>query len=283
MNRILIITNSYKDKDLAVTKEIIAFLEEKNVKCANVCTEVQPGDINIPKEFEDSDCFIVLGGDGTLIHAARVAVSKKIPLIGVNLGTVGYLCELESGDLKSSLEKLINNEFSYEKRMMLSGDVYLEGKKKFSDVALNDIVIHRGGELKLLDYIIYVNGEHLYTYSSDGIILSTPTGSTGYSMSAGGPIVEPGAELIVITPINPHSLNGKSIIISADDEVIIEIGAGRRKEVEKAQVTFDGRESVALQSGDRIKISKSENVVEIINISNISFLKTLRKKMKNYT
>ena len=283
MNRILIITNSYKDKDLAVTKEIIAFLEEKNVKCANVFTEVQPGDINIPKEFEDSDCFIVLGGDGTLIHAARVAVSKKIPLIGVNLGTVGYLCELESGDLKSSLEKLINNEFSYEKRMMLSGDVYLEGKKKFSDVALNDIVIHRGGELKLLDYIIYVNGEHLYTYSSDGIILSTPTGSTGYSMSAGGPIVEPGAELIVITPINPHSLNGKSIIISADDEVIIEIGAGRRKEVEKAQVPFDGRESVALQSGDRIKISKSENVVEIINISNISFLKTLRKKMKNYT
>ena len=283
MNRILIITNSYKDKDMAVTKEIIAFLEEKNVKCANVFTEVQPGDINIPKEFEDSDCFIVLGGDGTLIHAARVAVSKKIPLIGVNLGTVGYLCELESGDLKSSLEKLINNEFSYEKRMMLSGDVYLEGKKKFSDVALNDIVIHRGGELKLLDYIIYVNGEHLYTYSSDGIILSTPTGSTGYSMSAGGPIVEPGAELIVITPINPHSLNGKSIIISADDEVIIEIGAGRRKEVEKAQVTFDGRESVALQSGDRIKISKSENVVEIINISNISFLKTLRKKMKNYT
>ena len=256
MNRILIITNSYKDKDLAVTKEIIAFLEEKNVKCANVFTEVQPGDINIPKEFEDSDCFIVLGGDGTLIHVARVAVSKKIPLIGVNLGTVGYLCELESGDLKSSLEKLINNEFSYEKRMMLSGDVYLEGKKKFSDVALNDIVIHRGGELKLLDYIIYVNGEHLYTYSSDGIILSTPTGSTGYSMSAGGPIVEPGAELIVITPINPHSLNGKSIIISADDEVIIEIGAGRRKEVEKAQVTFDGRESVALQSGDRIKISK---------------------------
>ena len=283
MNRILIITNSYKDKDLAVTKEIIAFLEEKNVKCANVFTEVQPGDINIPKEFEDSDCFIVLGGDGTLIHAARVAVSKKIPLIGVNLGTVGYLCELESGDLKSSLEKLINNEFSYEKRMMLSGDVYLEEKKKFSDVELNDIVIHRGGELKLLDYIIYVNGEHLYTYSSDGIILSTPTGSTGYSMSAGGPIVEPGAELIVITPINPHSLNGKSIIISADDEVIIEIGAGRRKEVEKAQVTFDGRESVALQSGDRIKISKSENVVEIINISNISFLKTLRKKMKNYT
>ena len=137
--------------------------------------------------------------------------------------------------------------------------------------------------MKLLDYIIYVNGEHLYTYSSDGIILSTPTGSTGYSMSAGGPIVEPGAELIVITPINPHSLNGKSIIISADDEVIIEIGAGRRKEVEKAQVTFDGRESVALQSGDRIKISKSENVVEIINISNISFLKTLRNKMKNYT
>ena len=283
MNKVVIITNSYKDRDLSVTQEIISFLEENNVKCANVFTEVQPGDISIPEEFEDSDCFIVLGGDGTLIHAARVAVSKKIPLIGVNLGTVGYLCELESGDLKSSLEKLINNEFSYEKRMMLSGDVYLEGKKKFSDVALNDIVIHRGGELKLLDYIIYVNGEHLYTYSSDGIILSTPTGSTGYSMSAGGPIVEPGAELIVITPINPHSLNGKSIIISADDEVIIEIGAGRRKEVEKAQVTFDGRESVALQSGDRIKISKSENVVEIINISNISFLKTLRKKMKNYT
>ena len=279
MNNIVVITNSYKDKDNKVTEEILSFLRERNINCTSVLTQLVDNDIVIPKEMENCECFIVLGGDGTLIHGARESIKRNIPLIGVNLGTVGYLCELESGDLNSSLEKLINGDFTYEKRMLLAGNVCVDGENIYNDLALNDIVIHRGGDLKLLDYVIYVNGEHLYTYSADGIILSTPTGSTGYNMSAGGPIVEPGAELIVITPINPHSLNGKSIIVSAEDEVVIEIGEGRRRQIEKAVVSFDGRKNIDLKSGDKIVINKSDNYVEIINISKISFLKNLKKKM----
>ena len=165
---------------------------------------------------------------------------------------------------------------------MLSGVVKRGNETVFEDTAINDIVIHRGGDLRVLNFIIYINGEHLYTYTADGIIIATPTGSTGYSMSAGGPIVEPEARMMVITPINPHILNGKSIILSSRDEVVIEIGEGRRKQREEALVTFDGGESVKVYSGDRIVIESANDSAQIMRLSKRSFLKILSKKMQEY-
>lgn len=282
MDKILIITNAYKDKDLSVTKEIMGYIKDLGKQCDYVCTDLGE-EIQIPKEYKNCEALIVLGGDGTFIHAAKKAVDIDVPCIGVNLGTLGFLCELESQNLKEDITKLINEEYHIEERMMLSGVVRRGGVAFTNDVAINDIVIHRGGDLRVLNFIIYINGEHLYTYTADGVIISTPTGSTGYSMSAGGPIVEPEAKLMVITPINPHILNGKSIILSSKDEIVIQIGEGRRKEKEEALVTFDGGESIKVYSGDQIMIERSENCAQIMKINKRSFLKTLSKKMQEYT
>ena len=159
----------------------------------------------------------------------------------------------------------------------------LTGHKRGSEtsrVALNDIVIHRKGNLQILSLNVYVNGEFLNNYHADGIIVATPTGSTGYSMSAGGPIVEPTASLTVITPICSHALNTRSIVLSSDDEIVIEIGEGRRGNIEKVLVTFDGATSVPLETGDRLTICKAKESTKIMKINKISFLEILRRKMK---
>ncbi len=281
MNKFLIITNTYKDRDLKVTKEIIGYLKDLGKESGYILTDLGE-DIVIPPEYRDCEAFIVLGGDGTFIHALKSAVGLSVPAIGVNLGSLGYLCELEAENLKNDIDRIVNGDFITEERMMLSGVIKRENDTLDEDTAINDIVIHRGGDLRVLNFIIYINGEHLYTYTADGIIVATPTGSTGYSMSAGGPIVEPEARMMVITPINPHILNGKSIILSSRDEIVIEIGEGRRKQREEALVTFDGEESIQVFSKDRIVIESAKGSAQIMKINKRSFLKTLSKKMQEY-
>ena len=156
-------------------------------------------------------------------------------------------------------------------------------QKTIETVALNDIVIHRTGLLQIMNLNVYVNGEYLYNFKADGIILSTPTGSTGYSMSAGGPIVDPKANVLLMTPINAHTLNAKSIVISPEDEVEIEILSRSCEKDEQVVVSFDGDNSVKLEVGDRIVVHKAKLMTQILKISKISFLEILRKKMQTYT
>ena len=167
-----------------------------------------------------------------------------IPLIGVNLGTLGYLAEVESSHLEVALKQLTEDDFTCEKRMMLWGkflpDGAEEGTSEIKNYALNDIAITRKGSLQVLCFHIYVNEQYLCTYHADGVLLSTPTGSTGYNLSAGGPIVEPSAEFILLTPICPHTLNSRSIILSSEDVVEIVIPKGREGHVQCLEVNFDG-------------------------------------------
>ena len=178
--------------------------------------------------------------DGTLLKAAGDLMEQEIPLLGVNLGTLGYLAEVEIGNIETALDKLLRDEYTREARMMLSGGVFREGRNVVHDFALNDIVISRCGSLQILHFHIYVNGRFLNGYGADGMIVATPTGSTGYNMSAGGPIVEPGASLLLLTPICPHTLNTRSIVLAPDDEVVIEIPEGRENCVQKVEASFDG-------------------------------------------
>ena len=171
-------------------------------------------------------------------------------------------------------------EFVTENRMMLTG---YKNKKQEERVALNDIVIHRTGDLSILSLLVYVNGELLNTYHADGMIVATPTGSTAYNMSAGGPIVNPKARIILLTPINAHNLNSKSIVLDANDIIEIEIGSRRAERDEAACVSFDGDQVEKLAVGDRFVISQSDNVATICKLSNKSFLEMLRKKMESYT
>lgn len=230
---------------------------------------------------EDTECILVIGGDGTLLQAARDLIEKNIPLLGVNRGTLGYLAEVDSDNVEAALERLMDGNVTVEDRMMLEGSAYSHNKKILQDFALNDIVIARSGRLQIIDFNIYVNGEFLRSYSADGIIISSPTGSTGYSLSAGGPIVSPEASLILITPIAPHTLNTRSIVLPEDAEVTVELVHGHTSGWEEAEASFDGDTCVKLGIGDTIRIYRSSRITRLIKINNISFLEILRKKMND--
>lgn len=293
MNQFYIITNSEKDKNLETTKQIYDYLTAHGKSCTvreyqkteKVClnqekVQKEVGYTNADWIPEGTQCILVLGGDGTLIQAARDTVDRGIPLLGINLGNLGYLAEIEKSGIVDALDSLMADVYTLEPRMMLEGTVCRKGSGDIHNLALNDIVVNRAGALRVIDYEIYVNGEFLNRYSADGIIVSTPTGSTGYSLSAGGPIVSPMASMIVVTPICPHTLTARSIVLSGEDQVTIRLGSGRRVEREEAFATFDGEVSVPIATGDYVEIRKSEKTADILKISKISFLEVLRNKMR---
>ncbi len=335
MRQFYVITNCEKDKDLETTGQIYNYLRERG--CACEVREYQrrnhPSGETDWKYTDDSwipqgtDCILVLGGDGTLLQAARDTINRKIPLLGINLGTLGFLAEIEKSGIPDALDSLLLDNYTIEPRMVLEGSVYRNGRETVKDIALNDIVVNRSGipdaldsllldnytieprmvlegsvyrngretvkdialndivvnrsgALRVIDYEIQVNGEPLNRYSADGMIVSTPTGSTGYSLSAGGPIISPMASMIVVTPICPHTLTARSIVLSGGDSVRVQIGSGRRSLHEEAFATFDGEVPVPMETGDYVEIHRSEKIVNILKISKVSFLEVLRNKMR---
>lgn len=286
MDRFCIITNTQKDENLETTHKIETYLKHQGKMCyvqvAESKMEGKPYHYTNPECIpDDVECIIVLGGDGTLLQAARDVVHKKIPLFGINLGTLGYLAEVNKASIFPALDQLIQDNYELEERMMFYGQVYRKGALLGGDIALNDIVISRSGPLRVLRFINYVNGEYLNVYSADGIILSTPTGSTGYSLSAGGPIVSPSAQLAIMTPLAAHTLNARSIIFPAEDEITVEIGQGRRQLEETAVASFDGDTTIPMVTGDKIVIRKATVSTKIIKLSNLSFVEVLRQKMRD--
>ncbi len=275
MDRFYIVTNDGKDPDYTVTNQVNQLLLKAG-KTTYLCEKDEKKRIIRETIPSDIDCVIVIGGDGSLIEAARVFHAKEIPILGINMGTLGYLTEVEIGDIDEALSKLVRGEYTLESRMMIEG-AFADGGQ---DVALNDIVVSRKGVLRVLHFKLYVNGELLNSYEADGIIISTPTGSTAYNLSAGGPIVEPTASMIVITPICSHALNTSSIVLSAEDELVVEIGRGRNGTVEEVFTTFDGADTVSMKTGERVTIRTSKADTKIVKLSNISFLEILRRKMK---
>lgn len=193
---------------------------------------------------------------------------------------MGYMTEIEPSGLEEALERLIAGDYVQESRMMLNGRILLSDGRVKEGWALNDIVISRSGSLQIIRFGIYVNGQFLNQYHADGMIVTTPTGSTGYNLSAGGPLVEPGADLIMLTPICPHSLNQRSIILSSRDIVEIEIPECREGREQTVEVSFDGSHVTPLRTGDRIRIARSDKVTEFIRLNQVSFLEVLHRKMQ---
>ena len=282
MKHFYVITTAQKDPTHKVAQRIREYLQSRNVTCTIQGEEEHPfgsyKSTNPEKVPEDVDCVLVLGGDGTVLRAARDLVDRHLPLFGVNLGTLGYLAEVDQEHVEEALDHLILDEYITEDHMMLKGVVWQEGREILSDVSLNDIVIARSGKIRVMDFKIYVNDRFLNDYSADGIIISTPTGSTGYNLSAGGPIVSPAASLILITPIAPHTLNARSVILP--DTANVKVVIGRRKESEEvAEVSFDGDTTVEMTCGDAVEIEKAQSTVQFVKVDQISFLETLRRKM----
>ena len=268
MDRFYIITNSDKDPEFAFTGRIVEYLEKFHKSCTvQRASRKQEGNFHYtdPSKIpEDTECIIVLGGDGTLLQAARDMVHKDIPLLGINLGHLGFLAEVDQQSLYSALDKLMAGDYEIEERMMLEGSVYRGQKLIGRDIALNDIVIGRDGHLRVVRFKNYVNDVYLNSYNADGIIISTPTGSTGYSLSAGGPIVSPSAEMTIMTPVAPHTLNTRSIIFPAEDVITVEIGKGRHNDCEKGLASFDGDTTIPMVTGDCIIIRRADAKTRIL-------------------
>ncbi len=286
MKKFFITTNLPKDPDLTVTKNLITYLEGKGAECIMDSFEHKGSQYyNVDLVPEGTECILVLGGDGTLIQAAGAFKEKEIPLYGINLGTLGFLADADKENMYEAMDKLLADDYMLENRMMLQGTFRQEDGTLKEACALNDVAIIRNGHLRVLEFHISVNGEHLVTYHADGILISTPTGSTAYNLSAGGPIVNPKAAMMILTPICPHTLNKRSIILSADDVLTISLGDPRAHGKEDlddgAELVFDGNECIPMGWNDKVEVSRARINTKLLKTNQQSFVEIIRKKMSN--
>ena len=281
IERFFIIANRDKDKKQLFSREIEAFLKERGKRCCIAYTDEERQQMR-DQLRSGLDCLLVLGGDGTVLEAAHLAAGTGTPILGINLGKLGYLAEVESHNWEAALQRILGGGYEIESRMMLEGFVSDRERRVYPDAygqALNDIVITRSRGLQVLDFNVSVDGQFLNRFSADGVIVATATGSTAYSMSAGGPIVEPKARLILLTPISPHTLNSRSIVLSADDRITIEMIPPRSGRPLEAECDFDGGGAIPLHGGDRVNITSAGGTTRLIRLSQRSFLETLHKKI----
>jgi NAD+ kinase len=273
MNNFFIISNRMKDPDFEFGGKVRDYLVSRGASC----TEAFGDPVGKQVAPEKTDLIIVLGGDGTMLKAADDNAGGRVPLLGINLGQLGYMAEIEKEGWKEALDSVLSGDYEIEERMMLEGRSARTGETM---EALNDIVITRAGKLQVVGIDVYVNGQFLNRYEADGIIVSTPTGSTAYNLSAGGPIVEPQARLILMTPICAHTLNTRTIIFSPNDTIEMEIGAARTGKQAEVDADFDGDyHSVRMKTGERMRIRVSAKTTRILRVKRVSFLEVLHRKM----
>ncbi|MCK4656608.1 MAG: NAD(+)/NADH kinase [candidate division Zixibacteria bacterium] len=221
-----------------------------------------------------SDIILSMGGDGSLLATARLVGDSGVPILGINIGSLGFLAEQTPEDLERTLKRVIEGDFSLEERMILAAELpgSDDGRIKF---ALNDIVVGRG-DIRLIDLALYSNGDYICSYAADGLILSTPTGSTAYSLAVGGPILNPEMDAIIASPIAPHSLTSRPLIFSVEETLTLEV----KSETDVAMLTIDGQVSTPLKYGDKIRIRKADFNVKLVRFEEQSFYKVLRSKLQ---
>lgn len=227
------------------------------------------------EETTGCEAVLAVGGDGTFLRANRIALKERLPLLGINLGTVGFLSEVEWDQIGVSFRALANGSYTIEERMLLEARI---GDERY--YALNDIVLSRGGYARLIGMNVSMEGEHLDPYIGDGLIISTPTGSTGYSLSAGGPIVHPKLECIVVTPICCHSLQHRPVVTASNQVITIELDKNYNH---TAQVAVDGQQAVYLTAGKKLLITRAEQNVRLIHINEPDFFATIRIKLAEWS
>ena len=241
---------------------------------SNILTEQFSAHITSWKE--EVDLIVVVGGDGTILKVARELVNWSIPMLGVNAGHKGFLAETEITNLRECLHYLHEGNYHVNERLILNTEVSRKGETALDFLAVNDVVLSRGPFSRIISLNVYINQEYLETYSGDGVILATSTGSTAYSLSAGGPIVHPGLEVLVITPVCPHSLYNRSVIVSASECICIEVVSPNAEIV----LTLDGQVGFSLQKGDQVKVSRYPHMVKLVSFPSSSFYKLLHHKLK---
>lgn len=281
MKHVGIVPNLLRDTDLDITKTIADWLRGAGFKvyAANhIVKQVPSIPLSLDEEeiYKVCDIVIAVGGDGTILSVAEKACLSDVPIIGVNLGRLGFLADIEPADIILSLKKLIEDDYHIEERMMLRAKIIDPNGQEHIFNALNDVNITRGSFPRIAEFEILVNGEFCDIYPADGIIMSTPTGSTAYNLSAGGPIVVPHAKAYIITPICPHTIYSRSIIVGAEDIIQIKICNDGPISME---LSIDGKIKMHLTPQHFIQIEKSSYVTRLVKLSELKFFEILRKKI----
>ena len=283
MKRVILCPNPYRDKNLSAAKEADRILRASGMEtvfCLPFRPEGGEEQYDVPcrplqQELRNADLIIAFGGDGTILHLARTASMRGIPLLGVNLGSLGFMSDLEVGEM-SLLANLAQGGYRREKRMMLDVSVVREGRTVYTASALNDAVITKGAVARVVRLQVSAGEEQLGLFAGDGVVVATPTGSTGYSLSAGGPIVEPTAQNFVISPICAHTVFSKSFVLSAVGVVTITPADANRKQI---YLSVDGGRAFNLHQGDKVRISRSRYETELLRLTDKSIYQILRMKM----
>lgn len=282
MERFCIITNREKDGSMAITGRIADFILRRGGSAYLTRGECREDGTHYTKVEDipaDTQCALVLGGDGTILQAAQDLADFDFPIFGINLGTLGFLAETEVAELDGALEKLFAGEYVVREQMMLGVLVDTGGRKFLLPDALNDLVITRSGFSRVIGVGVYINGDLVSDYRGDGVIIATPTGSTGYNLSAGGPIIAPEANAMVVTPICPHSLGARSIVVSDKDVVTVRVRTSKKTQQEEAIATVDGRSSAKLGAKDYIEVRRAARTVKLVRLLDRSFYQVLRTKL----
>ena len=283
MKKVILCPNPYRDNDLKVAEQSKRILEEvglQTVICLPFQQEGTARKTTIPvtpleNEIKSADLLIAFGGDGTILHLAKTVALHDVPVLGINLGSLGFMSELEPNELER-LRDLANWKFNVESRMMLDVSVIRNDRAVYNNIALNDAVISKGSIARVVRLETFTEEGRLTRVTGDGVVISTPTGSTGYSMAAGGPIVEPTARNLLLTPICPHSTRADSYVLSPEHVITVEATDANRKFV---YLSVDGGKAFSLRNGDRIRVSQSKYCTKLVRLSKKSFCEILDKKM----
>ena len=280
MKKIAIFAKVHDPRCLGVAEELIGWLDGKGIcplveahlaRHLNCRFSVESHEIP-----DQADLVVVLGGDGTLISVARLVGDRQVPILGVNLGSLGFLTEITLGELYPTLECCLVGDYEVSERMMLRASILRDGKEIEVHQVLNDVVINKGALARIVDMETVVDDRYLTTFKADGLIISTPTGSTGYSLSANGPIIHPELDCLVITPICPHTLTNRPIVVASDAQVSITM----KSQNEDIFLTLDGQVGVKLKYGDMIRIRRAKHRTKLVRSRSKDYFEVLRTKLK---
>lgn len=286
MKNVILTPNPYRDKNFQTVREAMRILKNVGIQ-PRVCLPFEvdrsfelPKDIRfsrLDRELSNADMVICFGGDGTILHTAKAATRKGIPILGVNIGTMGFMAELESSEM-NKLEKLASGEYTLDSRMMLDVTVQRDRDIIYHDICLNDVAITKGTVARIVHLEVKCDGVRALECGGDGVLIATPTGSTAYSLSAGGPIVEPDAKNILITPVCAHDMISRSIVVSDRRTVSVQMVQNARR---NAFLSVDGGKALRLNTGDTAIIKKSNMETKLVRLNERSFYDVLNNKFKN--
>ncbi|MBQ9973617.1 MAG: NAD(+)/NADH kinase [Oscillospiraceae bacterium] len=284
--KVILSSNPYRDRGFKAALQAQKILESSGVECC-FCMPFEisqnsrlelPSDIefkSLQEQLSQADMLICFGGDGTILHAAKDAASHHLPILGVNMGSVGFMAELEESELHY-LEQIARNKYTIDKRMMLQVRLMRGKQVVYDELALNDAVISKGSIARVVELDVAADGVHTCQLSGDGVVVATPTGSTAYSMSAGGPIIEPSSQTLVVTPVCAHQLSARSIVMSSDRTITVQMPRRSKKSV---YLSVDGGKATRIMPTDRVEIRRAASCTQLVRLTGKNFYELLNKKL----